>query len=351
MTTGRARRVLRQSDPPCGFFFDADHFGAPVEEGERSSSTMNDFFENARNGSQIVLNIIYGIAVLKAVTYFVSKDKDSQADLCEKWNTGTNILIGHQGGAKSVVKSLIDEDDKSINESTFNKVDRRFREIKEKFGPEAEVHLHLRTPGGELFFAMLIAHIVNDWKGKVVAHIHSYSASGGTIIALACAEVHMDSLSVLGPIDPQVPKQTTHYSLTGYLASVGIELDQLDENLDARKHFLDIRHCTETKNSTSDKTDDSVANQTGQSGSSQTLSPQKYEKMLEINMRTANSLDLLRTYKKFLERILKRQYSDENVAQIINFFWIGRAHSSPIWRTECKQVGLNVVFVEEENAH
>jgi ClpP class serine protease len=43
-----------------------------------------------------------------------------------------------------------------------------------------------------------------EHKGKVTVFIPHYAMSGGTLIALAAAEIVMDRNAVLGPVDPQI---------------------------------------------------------------------------------------------------------------------------------------------------
>ena len=300
------------------------------------SSVADDIFSTLNHASQIGLNVAIGVCLWSVVRYFTKKDSNSQADLCTKWNTGQNVLIGHDSSGMSTLKAIVDDGDHMIDETTFNRVERRFKEIKTKFGADAQINLHLRTPGGDLMFAMLIAHIVTKWKGKVVAHIHAYSASGGTIIALACDELRMDDLCSLGPIDPQVPVRTGRFSLTEYLHTIGVDLDKAsDDNFDIKQFML-------TRDQFEKNTNDN------DSDSSSHYSVQQHEKLIEMNVRTANSLVTLTAYKKFLERILAKHYNDETVQKIIRFFWFGRNHSMPLWRQECRDMGVNIVFVDDE---
>jgi len=49
-----------------------------------------------------------------------------------------------------------------------------------------------------------IAKALADHKGKVTVFIPHYAMSGGTLIAMAAAEIVMDRNAVLGPVDPQI---------------------------------------------------------------------------------------------------------------------------------------------------
>lgn len=53
------------------------------------------------------------------------------------------------------------------------------------------VHLHINSPGGDVFEARAMSAEVVAHPGKVVAHIDGVCASAATYLALACSEVRM----------------------------------------------------------------------------------------------------------------------------------------------------------------
>ena len=53
------------------------------------------------------------------------------------------------------------------------------------------VHLHINSPGGDVFEARAMAAAVVAHPGTVVAHIDGVCASAATYLALACSEVRM----------------------------------------------------------------------------------------------------------------------------------------------------------------
>lgn len=69
---------------------------------------------------------------------------------------------------------------------------------------EQPIDLILHTPGGLVLAAEQIAQALAEHKGKVTVFIPHYAMSGGTLIALAAAEIVMDRNAVLGPVDPQI---------------------------------------------------------------------------------------------------------------------------------------------------
>ncbi|MFK5282192.1 ATP-dependent Clp protease proteolytic subunit, partial [Lacticaseibacillus paracasei] len=50
------------------------------------------------------------------------------------------------------------------------------------------VHLHINSPGGDVFEARAMSAAVVAHPGKVVAHIDGVCASAATYLALACSE-------------------------------------------------------------------------------------------------------------------------------------------------------------------
>ncbi|SPE59954.1 conserved hypothetical protein [Verrucomicrobia bacterium] len=69
---------------------------------------------------------------------------------------------------------------------------------------EMPLDLVLHTPGGLVLAATQIARAALKHKGKVTVFVPHYAMSGGTLIALAAAEIVMCEHAVLGPVDPQI---------------------------------------------------------------------------------------------------------------------------------------------------
>src|SRR6267378_2558958 len=70
--------------------------------------------------------------------------------------------------------------------------------------PKMPLDLVLHTPGGLVLAATQIARAVLKHKGKVTVFVPHYAMSGGTLIALASAEIVLCEHAVLGPVDPQL---------------------------------------------------------------------------------------------------------------------------------------------------
>src|SRR5688572_2679091 len=69
-------------------------------------------------------------------------------------------------------------------------------------GRPIEIILH--TPGGMVIAARQIASALADHDARVTAVVPHYAMSGGTLIALACDEIVLESHAALGPVDPQI---------------------------------------------------------------------------------------------------------------------------------------------------
>ncbi len=70
--------------------------------------------------------------------------------------------------------------------------------------PDVPLDLVLHTPGGLALAALQIARALGDRKAKVTVFVPYYAMSGGTLIALAAAEIVLSPHAILGPIDPQI---------------------------------------------------------------------------------------------------------------------------------------------------
>ena len=58
-------------------------------------------------------------------------------------------------------------------------------------GDVKTLHVHINSPGGDIFEGRAIMAALKSFKGKTIAHIDSLCASAATSIALACDEVEM----------------------------------------------------------------------------------------------------------------------------------------------------------------
>lgn len=76
-----------------------------------------------------------------------------------------------------------------------------------KFKNDKPILLVLYSSGGSAASAYLIGKLCREYSnGKFVASIPRFAKSAATLITCAANEIHMGSLSELGPIDPQINK-------------------------------------------------------------------------------------------------------------------------------------------------
>lgn len=76
-----------------------------------------------------------------------------------------------------------------------------------KFNETKPLLLILLSRGGEAGSAYLIGKLCREYsKGKFLVAIPRYAKSAATLLACAANEIHMGSMSELGPVDPQINK-------------------------------------------------------------------------------------------------------------------------------------------------
>jgi ClpP class serine protease len=298
------------------------------------STTMTSFGDILHGVQQCAVTFLVGAigyATIKTVFYFTSSG-DSKAQAIDsakeaEWNCRQNILIGHQTTSQSLLKQVVDNRETSIDESTYVRVAARFEQIKAEFGEQSEIHIHIRTPGGQLFYATLIAHLVHQWKGKTTAHIHQFACSGGTLIAIACDSIVMQEDSVLGPIDPQMPKNSDMLSATQVLVATGVDPCAIDDNTRFAS-ILPPPTATGQQSSFSSSEKNKVDDESSQ---------------FALKLTMLRAFETLKSFKTFLRRILSKNYQPDKCEEIIRFFWMDRTHSTPIFWRDCEQVGLRIV--------
>lgn len=110
--------------------------------------------------------------------------------------TGRNIIAYYSGWLKKpdAPHVSIDEQDKNAFMTTVYKLDR---------GKGLDIILH--TQGGDVAATeSIIKYLKSLFHNDIRAFIPQISMSGGTMMALACKEIIMGEQSSLGPIDPQI---------------------------------------------------------------------------------------------------------------------------------------------------
>ncbi|KKL77732.1 hypothetical protein LCGC14_2031940 [marine sediment metagenome] len=77
-------------------------------------------------------------------------------------------------------------------------------QVLEEHPKNKPIHLILHTPGGMVIAAEQIARAIQRRQGETHVYVPQYAMSGGTLIALACTQIHMGPNAILGPLDPQL---------------------------------------------------------------------------------------------------------------------------------------------------
>jgi hypothetical protein len=75
----------------------------------------------------------------------------------------------------------------------------------------------LETPGGYIDVAERVATILRHHYRVVEFLVPTHAMSAGTVLVMAGDSIHMDYSSVLGPIDPQIPRGDALVPALGYL--------------------------------------------------------------------------------------------------------------------------------------
>lgn len=92
--------------------------------------------------------------------------------------------------------------DGGISEAYTEAIERKLRYAQQQ-GVRAVI-LELRTPGGYLQDSMDLADYIFQLKDMdVIAYVHPYAFSGGTMVALACKEIYIDAaVGMMGDVAP-----------------------------------------------------------------------------------------------------------------------------------------------------
>lgn len=111
---------------------------------------------------------------------------------------------------------MFDDDKSSLEDELFNgqrykvititgTVDKSFFNLFMNHYEKCSDHqliITLTTTGGELTWAYMLAHILLNHEHHTIMRIPRFAFSAGTIISLACDEIHLSKVACLGPIDP-----------------------------------------------------------------------------------------------------------------------------------------------------
>lgn len=208
------------------------------EEKSTSSSNANQPAEgNTENPSKEVEKEI-NLDNFKELIDLVFSEKDISKLRDFFFNHIRKIIARHEIAKKYLVLFLYD-DVNSINEKMTDKIYAAIPEENKK-----PILLIVHSKGGEVEPAYLISKTCKENSPQFSIAIPRRAKSAATLISLGANEIHMGSMSELGPIDPQFGSlpalglgsslETIAKVVTEYPKSSGMFAEYLDKQLNLR---------------------------------------------------------------------------------------------------------------------
>ncbi|MDA0179735.1 hypothetical protein OJ997_05480 [Solirubrobacter phytolaccae] len=100
----------------------------------------------------------------------------------------------------------------------FPPADDQIKDVVEAVSPRRpSLLILLETGGGFVSVSERVARIFRHHYERVEFIVPSHAMSAGTVLVMSGDAIHMDYASVLGPIDPQIPKNGNLVPALGYL--------------------------------------------------------------------------------------------------------------------------------------
>lgn len=167
---------------------------------ESGGIALNIVSENKTNWLQFSLTMFISLIGAFFILYFVfqmTKELYINGFVKLRLRLIKQKTKRHQLVIKHTQNSLFDVN--MISEETLRKIQTALQKFKGK-----DFDLILHTPGGSIFFTLLVSILLREYNGKIRAIIPSYAMSGGSLLALSCDELYMSPTSSIGPIDPQL---------------------------------------------------------------------------------------------------------------------------------------------------
>ena len=183
-----------------------------------------------------------------------------------------------------------------------------------KSAPETQpVEIVLHTLGGWGIAAEMIANAIRNRKGSTKAYVPYIAMSAGTMIALACREIHLGKNASLGPIDTQ---------LNGFPARSYLRLK--NEKPAASMSEVALLYCYDAEKITQDELDKAckLLNDEHKKLDGADVELDKACKLLKDEHKKLDGADVCRVAKELADK--------------------GREHGELIGFAAAKQMGINV---------
>lgn len=177
-------------------------------------------------------------------------DSDSDSDYSPAANVKTITLEANKDDGKIYIDTLSHASVYNYSgmfKETFDKFIKDLPEDKTK-----DIKIVLNTTGGSIFYAMLIAQNILSRTGKTTAIVPEMATCAGTLIALACDEIHMSPSACLGRITQWSASKTSEKILPALLnwreksfwADLGYQYykDDVDADTQAILKLLSTKH-------------------------------------------------------------------------------------------------------------
>lgn len=183
----------------------------------------------------------------------------------------------------------------SVNKNVYNK----FIKDYSKFGINDNITINITSMGGEIFYILLIANIINKHKGVVIAYINKYCMGGAMLIALACNHIRMKQSACLGYMNfynMNLPVDKFHNAI--------LNLENNEYIPPCVKPFLT-----------------------------------KIETNLSFNRKDTE---------RQIEKILKKNYDHESIVKIIDYFYKSQTISDYIFMEDIPKF-INIIYEDMES--
>jgi hypothetical protein len=155
--------------------------------------------------------------------------------MTEQNPTDANILVASQlNDYIKIFEEKLDAHVLTFSGSIYQNADLFIRdaieERKKKKPKKNKLVFFLETSGGYIEVVQRIVHVLRMHYQRVEFYVPNAAMSAGTVLVMSGDEIHMDYYSILGPIDPQLPKSGGGYiPALGYLRQYEKLMDKANE--------------------------------------------------------------------------------------------------------------------------